>query len=77
MQPILRVGQLMKNGQIEVKRCLTPTSFVVWHKDFEQEFVMRQIHELEELDVWINMVAHSNIVTCVDQFRDRDTALCF
>jgi hypothetical protein len=23
------------------------------------------------------MVAHSNIVTCVDQFKDLDTSLCF
>lgn len=49
----------------------------MWHKDFEQEFVMRQIHEEEDLEVWINMVAHSNIVTCVDQFKDMNTALRF
>jgi hypothetical protein len=66
MQPILKVGQKVHNGQCEVKRCLTPSSFIVWHKDFEQEFILRQIHEEEDLEVWINMVAHSNIVTCVD-----------
>lgn len=56
---------------------MTPSSFIVWHKDFEQEFILRQIWELEDLTVWINMVAHSNIVTCVEQFKDSNTALHF
>jgi len=77
MQPILKVGQKVHKGMCEVRRCLTPSSFIVWHKDFEQEFILRQIWELEDLSIWINMVAHSNIVTCVEQFKDENTALNF
>ena len=50
---------------------------MVWHRDFEREFLLRQIHEEERIDRWIDMVCHSNIVTAVDQFRDPDTCLRF
>lgn len=50
---------------------------MVWHRDFESEFVLRQIHEMEDISKWIDMVAHSNIVTAVDQFKCPDTSLRF
>jgi hypothetical protein len=60
-----------------VKRILTATSFEIYHHQFDENFLLRQIHELENIEKWIDMVAHSNIVTAVDQFRDADTCINF
>lgn len=49
----------------------------MYHRDLNENFLLRQIHELENIEKWIDMVAHSNIVTAVDQFRDFDTSLNF
>jgi hypothetical protein len=45
---------------------LTATSFEVEHRDFGAKFLLRQIHEMEDIRGWIDLVAHSNIVTAVD-----------
>lgn len=77
MQPILKVGQKINRGQIQVTRVQSSTQFEVKHRDFEEEFILRQIHEMEDIGKWIDMVAHSNIVTAIDQFKCPDTSLRF
>ena len=50
-------------------RILTTSSFEVYHRDLQQEFVLRRISEIEDISKWIDMVSHSNIVTALEQFK--------
>ena len=51
---------------------ITTTSFEVYHRDFEQMFILREINEKEDIEDWISLVSHSNIVTAIDQFFDDE-----
>lgn len=44
--------------------------FVVYHEDFRQEFVVQKIGQEENIEQWVDLQAHSNIVTAFDQFTD-------
>jgi len=61
----------------QVKRILTDTSFIALHEDFKMEFVVSQIDEEEELESWLNMHTHTNIVTAYDVFVDEFTGKKF
>ncbi len=39
--------------------------------------MIKQISDNEDIDRWIDMNAHSNIVTCFEAFRDEETGLRF
>lgn len=56
---------------------MTETSFVVYHEDFRQHFMIKQISETENVTRWIDMHAHSNVVTCFESFKDRETGFWF
>ncbi len=61
----------------QVKRILTESSFVVYHEDFRLEFLLNLIADDEQLEPWLNMHTHSNIVTAYDDFVDEVTGLRF
>ena len=35
-------------------------------------FILREINEKEDIEDWISLVSHSNIVTAIDQFFDDE-----
>ena len=61
----------------QVKRILTESSFIVYHEDFKQEFLLNRIDDDEDLEPWLNMHTHSNIVTAYDDFVDEVTGYRF
>ena len=62
---------------MQVRKILTDTSFVIYHEDFRQEFLIKQIPENETLDKWIDMQTHSNIVNAFDSFIEPETKMRF
>ena len=50
---------------------LHDTAFVIYHEDFRQEFIIRQIPDLEDITRWIDLQAHTNIATAFDSFREE------
>ena len=61
----------------QVKRILTEESFIVFHDDFKKEFVLDRIADDEDLEPWLNMHTHSNMVTAYDDFVEDATGLRF
>jgi hypothetical protein len=61
----------------QVKRILTDSSFIVYHEDFRKEFILDRIADEEDLEPWLNMITHSNIVTLYDDFIDDFTGFRF
>ena len=53
------------------------TAFVVYHEDFRQEFVIRQVPDEENITKWIDLQTHSNITTAFDSFTDEMSAAHF
>jgi serine/threonine protein kinase len=49
-----------------VQQIVSETSFIVHHEDFRQDFMIRQISATEDITKWIDMNAHSNIVTAFE-----------
>ena len=47
------------------------TAYIIYHEDFRQEFVIRQIPDIEDITRWIDLQAHTNIITAFDSFRDE------
>ena len=47
------------------------TAFVIYHEDFRQEFIIRQIPDQEDITRWIDLQAHTNIATAFDSFREE------
>ena len=41
----------------------------MYHEDFRQEFIVREVPEEEDITKWIDLQTHSNIVTAFDSFR--------
>lgn len=39
------------------------------HRSFQQSFILKKIHEMEDISHWINMLAHSNIVCAVQELK--------
>ena len=60
-----------------MREVVSETSFVVYHEDFRQDFMIRQVAANEDIGKWIDMPSHSNIVIAFDQFVDRETGLHF
>jgi len=50
---------------------------VIYHEDFRQEFIIRQIPDLEDITKWIDLQAHTNITTAFDSFREEKSGCHF
>ena len=55
----------------QVKHVLCDSAFVIYHEDFRQEFVIRQIPDEEDITKWIDLQTHTNITTAFDSFKDE------
>ncbi len=42
--------------------------FMVYHDDFKEEFCLKCITNDENLQSWVDLPSHTNIVTCLDSF---------
>ncbi len=62
---------------IQVKHVLCDTAFVIYHEDFRQEFIIRQIPDDENIGKWIDLPTHTNITTAFDSFKDEMSAAHF
>ena len=49
-----------------MKKVLNEKTFIVFHDDFKEEFVLRNIPNDEKLNRWIDLPPHTNIVTAFD-----------
>ena len=50
---------------------MSENAFVIYHEDFRQEFIIRQIADQEDITRWIDLQAHTNIATAFDSFREE------
>ena len=48
---------------------------MIYHEDFRQEFLIKQIPETESIEKWIE--THSNLVTAFDSFIEPESGLKF
>jgi serine/threonine protein kinase len=55
----------------KVTRVITDTSFTIYHEHFKTDFRAHRIPDNENLDAWVNCQTHSNIVTCLDNFKAK------
>lgn len=69
----LQVGQRIMGGRAVIRAILSETSFVLFHEDFRQEFMARKIADDEDINDWVNLQQHSNIVTAFDKFFEEKT----
>ena len=63
---------LVSNGRflfLQVKHVISDKAYIVYHEDFRQEFIVREVPEEEDITKWIDLQTHSNIVTAFDSFR--------
>lgn len=56
---------------------MSDTAYVIYHEDFRQDFVIRQIPDEEDISKWIELQTHSNITTSFDSFREELSAAHF
>ena len=54
-----------------MKHVICDTAYVIYHEDFRQEYVIRQIPDDEDITRWIDTQTHTNIITAIDSFRDE------
>ena len=47
------------------------TAYVVYHEDFRQEFIIRQVPDNEDITKWIDLQTHTNIATAFDSFTEE------
>lgn len=50
---------------------------MAYHEDFKKEFILKKIDNEEELEPWLNMQTHMNIVSLYDVFEDEFTGCKF
>lgn len=83
---MLHINQRVLNNKIVVslvrfiklgKKIVTDSSFVIYHEDFRQEFLIKQIPETESIEKWIELQTHSNLVTAFDSFIEPESGLKF
>lgn len=54
-----------------MKHVICDTAFIIYHEDFRQEFIIRQIADDEDITRWIDLPTHTNISTAFDSFKDE------
>lgn len=52
-----------------MRKVLTANSFEVEHRSFQENFILKKIHEMEDISHWIHMLAHSNVVCAVQELK--------
>ena len=50
---------------------------MIYHEDFRQEFLLKQIPETESIEKWIDLQTHSNLVTAFDSFVEPESGFKF
>ena len=58
----------MFNDIVVVTKVLSSKAYLVYNKDMHMTLDMRLLHDSENLDPWIQLPMHSNIVNCYDIF---------
>ena len=46
---------------------------MIYHEDFRQEFLLKQIPENETLEKWIDLQTHTNLITAFDSFIEPES----
>lgn len=47
------------------------TACIIYHEDFRQEFIIRQIPDEEDISNWIDLQTHTNVTTAFDSFIEE------
>lgn len=65
-EAILRLNERLHNNKLVVQKIISETSFIVYHENYMKDFILSRIDDNENLETWLNMGTHSNIITCYD-----------
>lgn len=60
------------NKRLIVKKLVSETEFIVYHVELRTDLVLKQILFDEDLSSWIQLPAHTNIITAFDTFKHID-----
>ena len=52
-----------------MKKLVSETEFIVYHTELRTDLVLKQILYDEDLASWIELPAHTNIITAFDTFK--------
>jgi len=69
VKPILDLNTVLWNNILAVKGILTEKWFLVDHEELKEDLVIKWIPEDEDIQQWIDLPSHTNIVTAYDQFE--------
>ena len=56
---------------------MNDTTFVIYHEDFRREFVIKCVDHSEDIQKWVDLQAHSNVITAFDIFIETVSASKF
>lgn len=68
VKPILDMNTMVCNNILSVKGILTEKWFIVEHEELKEDLVIKWIPEDENIQKWIDLPSHTNVVTAYDQF---------
>ncbi|TNV71391.1 hypothetical protein FGO68_gene11587 [Halteria grandinella] len=66
MRPILDYNARLLNGRLQVKKIITERSFLVYSEDFKDDLLLKAIPNEENIQNWIDLPPHTNVVTAFD-----------
>ena len=72
MKPILEYGQKLLNDMLVVKKIISETEFIVYHEELRTKLVMKSIALDENLDKWIRLTPHTNVINCFHTFDHQE-----
>ena len=72
MKPILEYGQKLLNDQLVVKKILSETEFIVHHEELRTNLVLKLIANDENIDKWIRLTPHTNVINCFHTFYHNE-----
>lgn len=65
-EALLRLNQRLHNNKLVVQKIISEFSFIVYHENYQTDFIITKIQDDENLESWLNIGTHSNIMTCYD-----------
>lgn len=69
VKPILDLNTELWNNIMIVKGIMTEKCFLVGHEELNEDLIIKCIPEDENIQKWIDLPSHTNIVTAYDQFK--------
>lgn len=68
VRPILDNNTSVNNGRFVIKKALSERCFIAHCSLSSQDVVIKGILNEENIQTWIDLPLHTNIITCFEQF---------